>query len=81
MTNHWATKPEDNMDLFEKLLRGTLSDGHYLGASLKRYWDNTAQEVELLEETDPIRTDFEKVSRPIFRHNTCTYGVPLVRIV
>jgi hypothetical protein len=38
VTNHWATKPEDNLEIFENLLRGTLTDGLYLGAALKRHW-------------------------------------------
>lgn len=42
ITNHWSTKPENNLELFEKLLRGCLTDALYLGASLKRFWENYA---------------------------------------
>jgi hypothetical protein len=81
VTNHWATKPEDNLEIFEQLLRGSLTDGHYLGASLKRWWEQTAQQTEVLDDADPVKADFAKKSRNLFRHNTCTYGVPLVRII
>lgn len=39
VTNHWSTRPENQLELFDKLLRGALTDGLYLGAALKSYWD------------------------------------------
>ena len=29
--NHWSTRPEDNFDQMQNLMRGTLTEGHYLG--------------------------------------------------
>ena len=81
ITNHWSTKPENNLELFEKLLRGCLTDGLYLGASLKRFWEQYFQETENLEETDPQKLDYLAKTRNLFKHNACTYGVPIVRIV
>ena len=81
ITNHWATKPEDNLQLFQELLRGCLSEGLYLGAALKRYWAQLAHDVQGLDDTCEPRRAYLSKSRSLFRHNTCTYGVPLVRIV
>lgn len=81
VTNHWSTKPENNLELFDQLLRGVLTDGLYMGASLKRYWETYAVEVQDLEPSDPQRLAFELNTRNLFRHNTCTYGVPIVRVV
>lgn len=81
VTNHWSTKPENNLDLFEKLMRGILTDGLYVGASLKRHWQNYAIEAENLEPTAPEKAEYEQNSRNLFRHNTCTFGVPIVRVV
>jgi len=53
VTNHWATKPEDNLEMFDKLLRGVLTDGLYLGASLKKHWQSYALEVADLGPDDP----------------------------
>lgn len=81
ITNHWATKPEDNLELFQELLRGCLSEGLYLGAALKRYWAQLAHDVDGLDDGCEPRRVYLAKSRSLFRHNTCTYGVPLVRIV
>ena len=81
ITNHWSTKPENNLELFEKLLRGCLTDGLYLGASLKRSWEQYAQEADNLADDDQGRIDYLDKTKNLFRHNTCTYGVPIVRIV
>ena len=81
ITNHWSTKPENNMEIFDKLLRGCLVDGLYLGASLKRFWDTWHQEVVDLEDEDTLKTDYIAKTKNLFRHNTVTYGVPIVRIV
>jgi hypothetical protein len=40
ITNHWSTKPENNLEIFRELLKGSATDGIYLGAALKRYWEN-----------------------------------------
>ena len=29
--NHWSTRPEDNLEQMQALMRGTLTDGLYLG--------------------------------------------------
>lgn len=29
--NHWSTRPEDNLDQMQALMRGSLAEGHYLG--------------------------------------------------
>lgn len=80
ITNHWSTKPENNLELFEKLLRGALTDGQYLGASLKRYWENYQVEVQDLEASDPQKIEYVQNTRSLFRLNAVTYGVPIVRI-
>ena len=80
ITNHWSTKPENNLEVFEKVLRGTLTDGLYLGAAIKRYWENYLIEVQDLEDTDPQKVAFYQNTRSLFKLNTCTYGVPIVRI-
>lgn len=78
ITNHWATKPEDNLELFEKLLRGALTEGLYLGATVKQHWGRV-QETYVEGEASSVAT--KNKLRNLFRHNTCTYGVPIVRIV
>lgn len=37
VTSHWAVKPEASLDAFQTLLRGTLAEGVYLGAALRKY--------------------------------------------
>lgn len=78
ITNHWATKPEENLQLLEKMLRGTLTEGLYLGASVKQHW---AREVETYVEGEGGVKDSEAKHRNLFRFNTCTFGVPIVRVV
>jgi len=41
---NWATKTEASFEAFQMLLRGTLSEGVYLGAALRKYRANAAQE-------------------------------------
>ena len=31
MINHWSTRPEDNLEQMQSLMRGTLTEGLYLG--------------------------------------------------
>ena len=82
VTNHWATKPEDNLEIFEKLLRGSLQEGIYLGASVKKYWNELeARHQALGEDKDGLKAETAAKLRNIFRHNTVTYGVPIVRVV
>lgn len=80
VTNHWSTKPQNNLDIFEKILRGIITDGLYIGASLKRHWENSLVEVQDLEDTDPQKIEYYQNTRNIFKLNTVTYGVPIVRV-
>ena len=83
ITNHWSTKPEDNFEIFTKLLTGSLTDGLYLGASVKKYWKDIQMTHDTCPEDTPMDTimGYKDRLRGLFKHNTCTYGVPLVRIV
>ena len=81
VTNHWATKPENNLELFDALLRGSLTDGLYLGASAKRHWAQLDQQLGDLDAEDQEARRLKDSAVPLFRHNTCTYGVPLVRVI
>ena len=67
VTNNWAVKPEATFEAFQTLLRGTLSEGIYLGAALRKYRAGGDEDVG------------EK--KLIYRANTVTYGVPIIRIV
>jgi hypothetical protein len=78
VTNHWATKPEDNLKIFEELLAGSLSEGIYLGGSVKKSWNRLQTEIESDQEAPMEKRSRNRV---IFRHNTVTYGLPIVRIV
>jgi hypothetical protein len=80
VTNHWSTKPENNLETFDKLLRGVLTDGLYIGAALKRHWEHALAEVSDLEDTDPLKVAYNQNTRNIFKMNTVTYGVPIVRV-
>ena len=80
VTNHWATKPENNFEMFERLLRASLTENIYLGASLKRHWDASTVEYDNLEDLDPQKRVLEARLAKLFRYNTITYGVPLVRV-
>lgn len=82
ITNHWATKPEDNLELFEALLRGTLVEGLYLGAALRQHWQRLEGDGEdaILEGQDEATAQTQKKLRNLFRQNTCTFGVPIVRV-
>ena len=40
VTNHWAIKPEKNLEIFDHLLRTSLSEQIYLGAALRKYKDD-----------------------------------------
>jgi hypothetical protein len=66
--------------MFERLLRASLTENIYVGASIKRHWDTSTVEYENLEELDPHKRVFEAKLAKLFRYNTITYGVPLVRI-
>lgn len=44
VTMNWATKPEASFEAFQMLLRGSLAEGVYLGAALRKYRANAAQE-------------------------------------
>lgn len=81
VTNHWSTKPEEQLEIFEKFMKGVLSDGLYLGASLPRHYSNYDMEMDALEEDDPLKVAYRQKTKPLFRLNTVTYGVPLVRVV
>lgn len=58
VTNHWSTKPENSLEQFEKLMKGCLTDGLYLGASLKQYWDSYASQMNLVDESEPSKKEF-----------------------
>ena len=64
-------------------MSNSLADGLYLGASVKKYW----KDLQVSHDTAPedIAMDtlmgYKDRLRGLFKHNTCTYGVPLVRIV
>ena len=79
ITNHWATKPEDNMEIFERLLQGCLTEGLYLGASVKKYWSDLETEADA-ELDNTKKQSLQNRTLNLFRHNTVTYGVPIVRI-
>lgn len=69
------------LEQFEALLRGILTDGLYLGASLKKHWTNEGTAVENLDDADATKIEYLKKSIDLFRHNSVTYGVPIVRII
>jgi hypothetical protein len=69
VTNHWSTKPEANFEMYESLMKGCLTDGLYIGAALKKY-----------REDKEIGGVVQK-RKNIYKYNTVTFGVPIVRIV
>jgi len=64
--NHWSLRPEENFEAFKSFFRGALTDGVYLGAALRKY------------KAAPEEGEAKKA---IYRLNSVTYGVPLLRIV
>ena len=58
-----------------------MTDGLYLGASLKRHWIQEETSNENLDGADPEKIEYLKRSINLFRHNAVTYGAPLVRII
>ena len=74
VTNHWSTKPEANFEMYENLMKSCLSEGVYIGAALRKY----------KEDKEISNSNGEKViqkRRNIYKLNTITYGVPIIRIV
>ncbi len=67
MTNLWPVKPEVNFEIFQMMLKTALQEQVYLGASLRKYRDES------------IPSAFER--KNIYKYNTVTYGVPIIRIV
>jgi hypothetical protein len=78
ITNHWATKPEDNLKIFESLLNGAMREQIYLGAAVKKQWNDLEADIN---NDAPDKQAKVARFRNIFRHNTLTFGVPIVRIV
>ena len=71
VTSNWAIKPEASLEAFQHLLKGTLGDGVYLGAALRKY-------RSLAQQEDGDAGSDRKV---IYRANVVTYGVPIVRVI
>ncbi len=67
VTSHWAVRPEAGFETFQTLLRGTLGEGVYLGAALRKY--------------RALNEEAEGDKKLIYRGNVVTYGVPIVRVV
>jgi hypothetical protein len=75
--NHWAVKPEENLNLYKSLLSQACTENIYLGASLRKY-----REPEKVETKDGDEVKEELVEKmKLYTHNTVVYGVPIVRIV
>lgn len=49
--NHWSTRPEANLDVLKGLMNGTLGDGLYVNAALRKHWSAKAKAEA--EEEDP----------------------------
>lgn len=81
VTNHWATNPENNLEHFQNFLRGSLLDGVYLGHSMKKYWNQLTIDHQDMDPNEKQYLEYLKNTRTLFRINSVTYGVPLVRIV
>lgn len=67
ITNHWSTKPENNLEIFRELLKGSATDGIYLGAALKRYWENYHMDKKDLIDGDPAKEEYKQKSRNLFK--------------
>jgi hypothetical protein len=81
VTHHWATKPEATFDAFQNLLKGTLVEGTYMGAALRKY-RQTQQTGEDNGAADAHReTPGIADKKLIYRANVVTYGVPIIRVV
>ena len=78
VTNNWAVKPEATFDAFQHLLKGSLGEGVYLGAALRKYRNPTAAGSE---ESEAATTTNPADRKLIYRANTVTYGVPIIRVV
>jgi len=78
VTNNWAVKPEATFDAFQTLLKGTLGDGVYLGAALRKYRNPPAANSSEEGGEQQVNPSDRKL---IYRANTVTYGVPIIRVV
>lgn len=74
VTSNWAVKPEASLEAFQVLLRGSLAEGVYLGAALRKYRANAQTEEA---SADAAQSD----KKLIYRANMVTYGVPIIRVV
>ena len=81
ITNHWSTRPENQLELFEKLLRISLTDGIYLGGALRKHWSDYALDVGNIEPDHEDAIAYRNKSKLLYKLNTTLYGVPIVRIV
>jgi hypothetical protein len=75
VTNNWAVKPEASFDAFQTLLKGSMGEGVYLGAALRKNRNPPTQGEEGGENVNPSDRKL------IYRANTVTYGVPIIRVV
>ena len=74
--NHWSTKPENNLEIFEKLLRGFLTD------TLRNFREQYAQKAKnLIDEDDLNSIKYKDKTKNLFKHNSCIYGVPIMTII
>jgi hypothetical protein len=55
-----------NFEIFNNLLRTSLTEQVYLGAALRKYKDDS---------------NASEKRKSLYKFNTVTYGVPLIRIV
>jgi hypothetical protein len=81
LTNHWTVKPENALAIFEKTFFTAMSDQIYLGAALKQYWDGYYAQTADLADDAAEKKEYKATALPLYRHNPCLYGVPLVRFV
>ena len=79
VTHHWATKPEATFEAFQSLLKGTLVDGTYMGAALRKYRQQPSSDENAA--TDNRETPALTDKKLIYRANVVTYGVPIIRVV
>jgi hypothetical protein len=77
--NHWSVKPEENFEIYKTMVKTAMTEGTYLGASLRKYKAKT--ERPELEEGQEEPTDLPPEKLKLYRLNTINYGVPLLRVV
>ena len=82
LINQWPMWPEENYAIYKEILKEVGTEGVYLSAALRKYWEGTSEWVLVQKEGQADEVE-EKITykKALYRFNTISYGVPLTRVI